>query len=450
MTPLTDNTTPDLAAVKSLAIPSDGWIRRYVDTYSGQMEVPDEALAGSAYALLSSAVGWKSYLNWSDGSEPLTLYVALIGASATAHKTTSLNIAERIARDANTEYRRLTGISDTDTARIVNVFHGGHLSQAKLLDILGPSSQDQADEWARPGRIPPCNLCVWDELQDLLVQERGKSFLAETRQMLLRIYGGNQPGSQTRANFVAPSRCSLAVIGTVTLDTWRNGLGAEAVSSGLMGRLLAIPYGAPPHWVPLPTPVDHHARQALVSWLVELGRVPSSDWGPVTLSPDALDYWDHWYRGHKDQIAKEEHTDPQRASAHAALFGRYQATALKFAGIQAISRWEPGTSGVPKPYVDARTLDSACRYIDHVMSFSVPVATEALEDFEYKHMRRLVEHVESKGTQKLADAHRVVRTRGVSAERARRLAELLHDEGKISLERREDGLWIHRPEEVAA
>ena len=452
MTPLDEDVTiPDLDVVKSLCVPKDGWIKRYVDCYSGTMEVPDEAFAGSAYTLLSSVIGWKSYLQWTDGAEPLTLYTALIGASATAHKTTSLNIAERIARDANSEYRRLAGILDEeDEDKLVTCVSGGHMSQAKLLDILGPKDGDEAASWDRAGSVPPCHLLLWDELKDLLVNEKGASFLGDTRQMLLRVYSGYQPGSQTRANFVRGGRCSMALMGTVTLDTWREQLGEEAVSSGLMGRLLAIPYGAPPRWVPIPSPVDRDKRDELVNWLVQLGRVPSNDWGAVTLSPEARDYWTHWYTDHKNQIARKERIDSVAAAAHAALFGRYQATALKFAGVQAISCWDPGT-GLPRPYVELEILENACAYIDHVMSFSVPVATEALEANEYKHMRRVVEYVTANGSTSLTDLQRSVRTRGVKAEQFRRLLTLLHDEGQLQLEQTGSGIIVHpAPVAVAA
>ena len=93
--------------VQELCVPEDGWIRRYTDTYYGHVEVPPEAFAGAAYTLLSSVIGWKAHLQWADASEPLTLYTALIGASATSHKTTSLSIAERVARDANYQYQHL-------------------------------------------------------------------------------------------------------------------------------------------------------------------------------------------------------------------------------------------------------------------------------------------------------------------------------------------------------
>ena len=437
--------------VQELCVPEDGWIRRYTDTYYGHVEVPPEAFAGAAYTLLSSVIGWKAHLQWADASEPLTLYTALIGASATSHKTTSLSIAERVARDANYQYQHLCGVSldDEDEHNLVKVITGGHMSQARLLDLLGPKDAEEAHKWEREGATPPCHLLLWDELKDLLVQDKGYSFLGETRQMLLRIYSGFQPGSQTRTNYVRPSRCSCALMGTVTLNTWKEQLGEEAVSGGMMGRLLAIPYGPPPSWVPLPSPVDPVKRNELVEWLVQLGSVPSSSWGAVELTPGAVDYWVNWYTRHKDDIASIERVDPVRAQAQAALFGRYQATALKFAGVQTVSRWQPG-DGVPKVLVQEDTLKSACRYIDHVMRFSVPVATEALEDKEYRHQRRVTEYVLAAGPVSFTDLQRSVRTRGVTADRFRRLVELLHDEGQLILSREtiggRDVLMVTPPE----
>jgi len=206
----------------------------------------------------------------------------------------------------------------------------------------------------------------------------------------------------------------------------------------MMGRLFAIPYGKPPHWVPLPSPINEERRRHLVDWLVELGNVPSKSWGPVQLDSDAADYWVAWYTAHKNEIARLETHDAVQAAAQAALFGRYQATALKFAGVQTVSRWNPG-DGVPRVLVDADTLKSACAYIDHVMRFSVPVATEALEDREYRHQRRVTDYVAANGPVSFTDLQRAVRTRGITADRFRRLVELLHDEGQLTLSRQTRG-----------
>ncbi|NBR88245.1 MAG: hypothetical protein EBT61_22645 [Verrucomicrobia bacterium] len=175
-----------------------------------------------------------------------------------------------------------------------------------------------------------------------------------------------------------------------------------------------------------------------MEWLVALGSVPTSSWGPVELTPDATDYWVDWYTKHKNEIASLERIDQTRAQAQAALFGRYQATALKFAGVQTVSRWNPG-DGVPRVLVQADTLKSACAYIDHVMRFSVPVATEALEDKEYRHQRRVTDYVASSGPVSFTDLQRAVRTRGITADRFRRLVELLHDEGQLTLSRDTNG-----------
>ena len=69
------------------------------------------------------------------------------------------------------------------------------------------------------------------------------------------------------------------------------------------------------------------------------------------------------------------------------------------------------------------------------MRFSVPVATEALEDREYRHQRRVTDYVLANGPISFTDLQRAVRTRGITADRFRRLVELLHDEGQITLSR---------------
>lgn len=428
--------TPGQAEIQSLVIPRSGWIRRFVDTYSGLFETPDEALAGVAYTVLSAAVGWRSYLQWPDYSEPLTLFTVLVGGSATAHKTSVLRIGERLAADANTEWRSYVGADET-TPDLIRVVPGGHVSQAGLLDIVAPRDDDQAREWNDPLNSPPGILISWDEIADLVI-DTGKqaNFLRDTRQMLLRMYGGWQPGSKTRSGYVPGSRCAVSLIGTITTEDWVENLSKHTVTGGMMGRILAIPMGAPRNYVPLPQPVDPVQRRKLVDWIVALGATPYRTWGPVTLDPEAQSLWTDWYLAHKQRIASMEQEDPARASAEGAIFGRYQATALKFAGIQAISHWEPGT-GPPTAMVNTSTLETVCRYIDIAIDQASGVATSAVETEDDRFTRRVTAALQKHGRLTISELQRKVRVRGINAERFHRLITLMHREGVIVLEQHE-------------
>jgi len=415
--------------VQQVVLPTEGWVARYIDVYNEKIEVPPEALAATAFTLLSAVVGWKGRIQFADSYEPLTLYTALVGASAAAHKTTSLNIAERIGQDANDRWKHETGHS-LDDVNLLRVVHGGHLSQAGLLDILGPKDEQERERWSK--QPPPCTLLVWDELRDLIVDRKQHSFQTDTKHMLLRTYSGYQPGSKTRANPVLASRCSMAMMGTVTLDTWQEQLGPESVAGGMMGRLLAIPYGRPPKYISRPVPVSNAARNELVDWLVSLGKLPQLDWGVVDFDSEAGEHWDQWYHEKKQLIEHTETTDTTRAQAIAALFGRYQTTAIKFATISSISRWEPEDPNPPSLLLGLRDLEVATAYIDQLLDFSVPVASEALEGDELRFCRRVLERLQVQGPMSWSEISRAVRVRGIKSNDAKRLMEIMHAKGELT------------------
>lgn len=406
MTPM-----PDQGEVQSLVIPQQGWIRDYVNLYRDSLESPPEAIAGMAYALLASAVGWKAYLQWADSREPLSLFVVLVGGSASAHKTTVLKIGSRIASDAQREYRRIAGSLDDDEP-FIKIVSGGHTSSAGLLQKIAPADQDQAERWDL--LPPPGILLEWDELGDLVVDRDGGSFLADTRQMLLRLYNGHQPGSNTISNPVPPSRCAVSMIGTITTEDWTERMSPEAVTGGLMGRLFAIPTGKVTRYIPRPVPINQDDRRRIVEWLGALGAVPGmNEIGPVVLDRHAAGFWDDWYLRSKRDIDKAEAIDPIFARATGALFNRYQAIALKVAGLQQISLWNPG-DGMPSAHISEPVIRNACSYIDLALSQASIIATELIENADERFFRRIEERLKN-GPMTIRELQQRVRIRGVNA-----------------------------------
>lgn len=427
-------TLPEQERVQSLIVPPQGWIRDFVDTYAPFVEAPREALAGMAYTVLSAAVGWRAWLQWADSKEPLTLFTTLVGESASAHKTTVLRIGTGIARDANHIYRELAGCTDEDPD-LVKIVSGGHTSQAGLLDKLAPQSPEEAARWDTDN--PPGILVEWDELGDLVVDRTGYSFLQETRQMLLRLYGGFQPGSQTRSNPVPASRCSVSLIGTITSDEWQERLSAGAVTGGMMGRMFAIPTGEPPEWHPRPPMVPRQQRNDLVDWLAQLGALPFPTWGPVTFDTQAAAYWDAWYRSHKDNIRKLNRDDPVLAKARGTIFNRYQAIATKFGGLQAISMHDPSDRHFsPTPILTESIIEAACAYTDMALEQTSRIAVEVLENPDERFARKVTEllgRAESK-TMYVSDLMRRVRIRGVDAAKTHTYLNLMERVGTVRLD----------------
>lgn len=417
-------TFPEASKVQSLLIPETGWIHDFVSAYQDVVEAPPEALAGMAYTLLSTAVGWRSHLQWADSREPLTLFTVLVGGSASAHKTTILRIGAGIAKDANTLYREMVGAEEGDID-LCKVVSGGHTSQAGLLSKIAPETQEIADQWDR--ELPPGILVEWDELGDLVVDRGGYSFLSETRQMLLRLYGGFQPGSATLANPIPASRCAVSLVGTITTDEWQERLSVGAVTGGMMGRMFAIPTGKAPKWHPRPTQVDVTARNRLVDWLASLGANHQKHFGAFGFTKDAGEFWDNWYIEHKDSIEALNEMDPVVAKARGTIFNRYQAIAQKFAGLYAISQWDMNPRTAPRPIADLDAIRSACEYTDLALEQTSRIAVDVLEEADERFTRKVLESLtEQHGKPMLiTDLQKKVRIRGIDTAKWHRYLELM-------------------------
>ena len=74
---------PEQWEVQELCVPEKGWIRSYVDCYKGKVEVPSEAIAGTAYTLLSAIVGWKALVETNESLE-----FSALSAVSRMHSTT--------------------------------------------------------------------------------------------------------------------------------------------------------------------------------------------------------------------------------------------------------------------------------------------------------------------------------------------------------------------------
>jgi len=418
LTPLLDQ-----ERVQDLLIPKSGWIRDFVSAYAPYVEAPEEALAGMAYTLIATATGWRSYLQWADSREPLTLFTVLVGGSASAHKTTVLKIGGGIAKDANTMCREIVG-AGPDDPDFIKVITGGHTSQAGLLREISPPDAETAEKWGREN--PPGMLLEWDELKDLVVDKGagGYSFLSDTRQMLLRLYGGWSPGSSTLANPFPASRVAVSMVGTITSDDWTEKLSPDAVTGGMMGRLFAIPTGKSPKHHPRPSQVNAVERNRLVDWLAAYGALPHATFGAFQFTPEAGEFWDTWYVSHKEEIDRMEGSDPVLAAARGTLFNRYQAITQKFAGIQGISQWSGDPTEVPTPTADLQTIQSACAYADLALNQASQVAADILESADERFQRRLTSVLLESGPVAIADLQRKVRIRGIDSSKWHRNLDL--------------------------
>lgn len=314
-------------------VPGHGWIRRYVDLWTPHGEAPASAHLGAALAVLSAAIGWRAHIRWGDSAEPVTLFVMMEGGSSVAKKTTTARTAAGMAR------RAVAGMEGDPGLSVRSV---GHTSQRGLLELVGTSEQEKAEEWERVP--PPGVLLDWDEFGAVLGRPgdvKGADWLGQVRASLMQMYGGRHGGAQTAGAKILPSRCAVAILATMTRAELEQRVSLGLMRDGFMGRFVLIPHpgrrawlAEPPRW----SPVDSQVRDDLAKWLGRLAR-SHDELGSVFArqTVGARTTRGEWYegRGRELEAAADAGGEPERAVADA--FGRLQTTAAKVSAVVAAS-----------------------------------------------------------------------------------------------------------------
>jgi hypothetical protein len=317
-------------------VPESGALKAWVDLYSQTTEAPPEAHLGAALALTSAAVGWKAWIRWADFSEPATINVILEGRSATARKTTVATTAKELANAA-------TG--DVDPAqRGLTCRAIDHTSGKGLIEIVAAQDDETAARWER---IPPPGvLLFWDEFGSILGDPRdirkGGDWLGRVRTTVMQLAGGRHGGVQTGGAKLAPGRCAVAILATMTRVELEERVDTGLLRDGFLGRFTLIPHdgrasyiSAPPRW----TCEMHEQRQALVGWLRDVAQYPSV-YGDIfdLLTSEASQEREHWYHTTARRLDREAARVPTEENLAAVeAFGRLQSTALKIAMVAAVA-----------------------------------------------------------------------------------------------------------------
>jgi uncharacterized protein DUF3987 len=219
-------------------------------------------------------------------------------------------------------------------------------SGESVVDMVAPPNVVSGDLWAKVG--PPSTLLALEEAGPLFAPEAKRGVHHESlRRFLLEAYNGDQRGRTTkRSGTTLAGPCAVSTIGTVTSDELLACLGADAVTSGFLGRIVPVlTKPAPlerlkPFWM-APEPDD---VAALARWLVAAGTV--SLWR-LRLSRQAERAWVDWYRDVHVRLGSVNGRGPRIEST---LIGRYQNLAQRLAVALVLSGWEPA----PWPYVPLR------------------------------------------------------------------------------------------------
>ena len=429
-------------------IPEQGFLRDWADLYTPKGEAPEAAHLGTALAVASATIGWRGWISWGELSEPLTMMVVLEGKSAVARKTTTASAAWKVASMATDGF---------DAPGLV-VRNMAHTSDRGVYEAIGTTDDLVAKSWERTP--PPGHLWVWDEIGALFGRPddvKGGDWLGRIRAALMTLTAGRHGGIQTGTTRIAPSRCAVTLLGTMTRAELEARMSLMLVQDGFLGRMVLIPIGPrrtylsrPPAW----TQQDVDRRDRLVEWVRSIAG--SEDcWGEAFMHHDknALALRDTWYEERSRQFDREAEGGDEVAVARATAFGRLQATAVKMASIAALAEKEPDEP-IAQVKVRQRHVEWGIMLAEHTLKELAALVREGQGVTADRYARKVLDYIEGAGEstrKKLLDR---VRMDGMSRDARWRVVEGLAQDGSVEIEVVQTGgrpaFMVRSPSRVAA
>lgn len=284
----------DLEAARSRlgeALPTTGWLHDYLAAVTPLTDAPVEFSLASGMCALSAALGnalW--YETWGQMVYP-HIWAVLVAPSSFWRKSTAINMAERLLREA-------------EDARVLPA----DFSREKILEELA----------ARP-----VGMLTLKEFGGFL-ERLGATYMAGTKEMLTDLYDG--PDRYTRAlktKSYSIERPAVTLLAATTLDWLESKITDGDLRSGFLARFLFVTATEKSSPKGLTGGMDGMARMHLRDALRDLTKVTP---GPATLTADARAMYDDWMSGWQAEVESVRH-----ASDLTGFAVRLQTYALKFA-----------------------------------------------------------------------------------------------------------------------
>lgn len=313
----------DLADARSrlgAAMPDGGWLWRYLQAVTPLTDTPVEFSLASGLCALSAALGNSLWFEtWGQRVYP-HLWAVLVAPSSFWRKSTAINLAERILREA-------------EDARVLP----SDFSREKLLEEL---------------QARPVGLLTLKEFGGFLATI-GRDYMAGTKEMLTELYDG--PDRYTRAlkakSYVV-ERPALTLLAATTLDWLESRITDGDLRGGFLGRFLFVTAARKSSAKGLTGGMDAAARMDLRDGLIELTRVTV---GPARLDPDAKVIYEAWMGTWEEEVTSSHHSADLTGFAV-----RLQVYALKVAMLHQAST--SLDAGEPVDVVSRLSIERAIAY----------------------------------------------------------------------------------------
>lgn len=265
----------------------------FAKTYAGYLETPEPFLFMSYLTILGHVISSKLTLD-SELARNGRLYTILLGQSADARKSTSINKALDFFTEA--------------------------LPKGAINLVLGVGS---AEGLARGFRSSPKVLFVQDELKALI--QKMKIDASVLLPCINSLFEDKRYHSLTKQHTIRLDEAELVILAASTLDTYQHMFTGQFLDIGFVNRLFIV-IGDSERKFPIPvrlpdakrTELEWQLRQviAFAEMLVDKGRCL------LSFTPEANDIYNAWYFGHERSVfAKRLDTYGHRLSVLLAING---------------------------------------------------------------------------------------------------------------------------------
>lgn len=345
----------------------DGFLSEWCSTLAEGSESPPEAFLPTGLAMLSAVAGPRLVMRWSNlHEERMNLWVLNVGASALARKTSGVS-----------GLKRAVGWIDGDQHRVTSMDRISDAGMVSQLDVVGPDTAaagDSDDGEPVVRSVPVSWVALFNEISSVWADD-STSWLMAAQKAMLSIYDGKL-SSTTKATSVREQDCFVTAIGNIPPGVLREQTTLGMLSSGFVGRWLAIPTPAPTEPVSFPMPDGDEPVDRLRRTVRHMASVAALKERVIVnglWTPDAIYMRDEWYREAFFRH-RSGSSDDAILAAESELWGRLQATAVKLATLLAFGAQYHRVG-------DLRELRVSCdevAWASQVVDASIGYVTEAL------------------------------------------------------------------------
>jgi hypothetical protein len=279
------------------ALPGAGWLHDYVAAVTPLTDAPVEFHVASGLSALAAAAGNRVWVDsWGQTTFP-HLWVVLVAPSSFWRKSTSINVAEALVRDA-----------------IPSAAFPTEFSREKLLGILADT---------------PAGMLTLKEFGGFLAA-LGRDYMSGAKEMLTELYDGPEVFSRAlKSGTLTVHRPALTLLAATTLDWLESRITEGDLRGGFLARFLFVTARDKASPKGLTGGMDQPVRNRLVRGLKEVSDRPPQC---VKFSPKARGALDDWMHGWENEVTKTHHRNDLSGFAV-----RLQTYALKFAMLYRIS-----------------------------------------------------------------------------------------------------------------